>query len=100
MDFFWRKLIIEEVIDEKEKSLNIKISFSANVGKYCHICGSVLDNEVSRAAGIGPTCAKKVGVQRPNKENTKVILKELEEVAKKLGVIGPVWISKRSIIKK
>lgn len=99
MPFFFRNLIIEEVIAETNKAIQVKVRFNSEIAACCHCCGRGLDNDVSKATGIGPVCATKYfKVKRPTIENAREIIEKIEQEAKNAGVIGPIWIPKSQII--
>lgn len=98
---FFRNLIIEEVISETNKAIQVKVSFNSKITTYCHCCGLNLDNEVSKAMGIGPVCAKKYfGFKKVSLTDAMAVLTKIEEEAKIAGVIGPIWIPKSQILSK
>lgn len=99
MPFFFRNLIIEEVTNETSRAIEVKVRFNSQIATCCHICGRGLDNEISKATGIGPVCASKyLKVKRPTLENANEIIAKIEEEAKNAGVVGPLWIPKSQII--
>ncbi len=101
MPFFFRNLIVEEVLNETNRAVEVKVRFDSKIATCCHLCGRGLDHEVSKATGIGPVCAKKyLKVKRPTLQNSKEIIAKIEEEAKNAGVIGPLWIPKSQIVSK
>lgn len=93
----FRNLKITEIDGESNKAIKVKIEFVSKIAACCHVCGAPLDNEVSLATGIGPVCARKIGLPRPTMSNAKLILEELEKYAKTIGEIGPIWLAKSQI---
>jgi hypothetical protein len=67
------------------------------VARCCGICGRDLDNEISKAAGIGPICATKFGFPRPTIETAAEINKMLEEKFRQAGTIEKKWIPKSQV---
>lgn len=100
LKLFFRNLIIEEVVNETAKAVQVKVRFNSKITTCCHICGLNLDNEISKATGIGPICAKRLGFGRVSMADADAILAKVEEEAKIAGVIGPIWIPKSQIMSK
>lgn len=97
---FFRNLILEEVLAETVKAIQVRVRFNSKIATCCHICGLGLDNEISKACGIGPVCAKRLGFGRVSLSDAGAILAKIEEEAKIAGVIGPIWIPKSQIMSK
>lgn len=97
IDYLYRNIVIKEVVAETAKAVQIKLEFFGGIGRNCHVCGAELDTEISRACGIGPVCAKNMGLPRPTLANATQVLAMVENLAKNLGEIGPVWIPKSCI---
>lgn len=95
--YLYRNITINKVEAETAKAVRIRFEFYGGIGRNCHVCGAALDTEISRACGIGPTCAKKMGLPRPNANNASIILAQIEEIAGSFGEIGPVWVPKSCI---
>lgn len=87
---------IVETIRETAKAIQATIRFSARYSTTCSCCGRVLDNQVSRATGIGPICADKMGISQYSLENAQAVLKELESKLQQLGQ-KTVWIPRSGI---
>lgn len=85
-----RAFEILEVEGETAKAYRAKVRFSAKRTSHCGVCGLVLENAVSIAAGIGPICADKLGI--PHGEGS---LGALESVLPTVEMM--VWIPKKSI---
>jgi hypothetical protein len=98
LDFFFRNLEIVEVTAESKKAYQVKVKFISKIMSSCHFCGRELDNDVSRATGVGPVCAEKHGLGRPTLETAQATIKALEEVCAKIGTVGPFWLPKSQII--
>lgn len=97
MDFFFRNLEITEVLDETFKAVQVKVKFVSDVQTSCHLCGRSLDCEISRATGIGPVCASKIGFKRPKKADAGQMLQAIDQLTERIGEIGPLWIPKGQI---
>lgn len=95
---FFRNLILEEVLNETPKAIQVKVRFNSKITNCCHICGLGLDNEISKACGIGPVCAKRLGFKRVTLKDAGAILAKIQEEAQIAGVIGPLWIPKSQIV--
>lgn len=87
---------IVETQRETAKAIQATIRFSARYSTTCSCCGRVLDNQVSRATGIGPICADKMGLEQYSLENAKAVLKELESKLEQIGQ-KTVWIPRSGI---
>lgn len=97
MDFFFRNLEVVEVQNETLKAYQVKVKFVSQIVTNCHICGKELDNDISRATGIGPVCAAKMGLPRPTLETASETLKAIDEKCQAIGSVGPIWIPKSQI---
>lgn len=91
---FFRNLKVEEVSGETARAYQVKVSFSSRAFVCCNVCGRPLDNAISRATGIGPVCADKLGIPRPTLETAEETLKHLDSIAASQGSIGPFWLPK------
>lgn len=97
--YFFRNLIIDEVLAETPKALQVKVRFNDKVTTCCHLCGLGLDTEISKATGIGPVCAKKIGFKRVSMADAGAILAKIKEEAQMAGVLT-LWLPKSQIISK
>lgn len=97
IEYLYRNITINKVEAETAKAVRIRFEFYGGIGRNCHVCGASLDTEVSRACGIGPVCAKRMGLPRPNANNASIVLAQIEEIAGSFGEIGPVWVPKSCI---
>lgn len=93
----FRNLQIERVRRETAKAILVDVRFVAEVVRSCHVCGMPLDTEVSRACGIGPVCAKRIGFERPHKADASDILRHVERFANDIGVLEEIWLPKSRI---
>lgn len=93
-EVIFRNLKIKKVYKETEKAIQVDAELFGGVARACGVCGRVLDNEISRACGIGPVCAEKIGFPRPTMENAREIVKMLEEKSKEAGELKKKWVPK------
>lgn len=100
LQYFFRNIIIVEVLAETSKAIQVKLRFNDKVTTVCHLCGLGLDTEVSKATGIGPVCAKRLGFKRVTLNDASAILAKVTDEAKIAGTIGPIWLPKSQIISK
>lgn len=91
----FRNLLVVEVIRETERAILARVKLSAKPAVNCHVCGRHLDDELSAATGIGPTCAKKIGLERT--VDRYELLKAIEELVEKVGEFE-LWIPISQII--
>lgn len=87
-----RALDVVECLGESAKAYRIKVKLSARKTSHCGICGIVLENPDSIAAGIGPICAENYGI--PYGENSA---KELEKLLALTPTEAITWVPKASI---
>ncbi len=95
--FFFRNLEVVEVLNETFKAYQVKVKFVAQIVTSCHICGRDLDTEISRATGIGPVCADKMGLPRPTLATANETLKAIDALCQGIGAVGPIWVPKSQI---
>jgi SWI/SNF-related matrix-associated actin-dependent regulator 1 of chromatin subfamily A len=93
----FRNFKVLKVTNETKKAYQVDIEFFSGISCTCGYCGRILDNPVSKATGIGPICAEKMGLPRPTLETAKEIVKKMEELSKKQGQFLNVWIPKSQI---
>lgn len=97
MEYFFRNLEVMEVLAETPRAYQVKVKFVSKIVTSCHICGAELDTDVSRATGIGPVCAKRIGLQRPTLATAQETLKAIDALCSSVGTLGPVWVPKSQI---
>lgn len=97
MQYFFRNLEVTEVKNETAKAFQVNVKFVSRIITSCHICGRELDTDVSRATGIGPVCADKLGIARPTLETAHQTLEAIDVLCKNLGTIGPIWLPKSQV---
>lgn len=97
LSFFFRNLEVAEILSESHKAYHVKVKFVSQIVTSCHICDKELDTDISRATGIGPVCAKKMGLPRPSLETADQTLRSIDALCAQIGVVGPIWIPKSQI---
>jgi len=97
LPFFFRNLIVEEHHAESHRAVQLSVRFEHTVASSCHVCGRALDDPRSKAIGIGPTCSKRMGLERMSSIGAEFALKMIKMQADKIGVVGPVWIPKSQV---
>lgn len=75
---------------ETAKAVLVTVRLSAQRTSYCGCCGAYLSNPQSVAAGIGPICAEKAGLDRPSLEGLAEVLSRTVEVQ--------TWLPKSAIV--
>lgn len=95
--FLFRNFRVLKVKRETAKAFQIDAEFFSGIASTCGICGAELSNDISRATGIGPICAGRMGLDRPSMKNAKEIVAQMEAVSKAQGTFKDVWIPKSQI---
>lgn len=95
--YAFRNLRILKVKQESAKAYLVDAEFFSGIASSCGCCGLELNNDISRATGIGPICAKKIGLPRPTMATAKLIVAELESLSKAQGIFYDVWIPRSQI---
>lgn len=95
--FAFRNIKIKKVYIETDRAYQVDAEYFGGVGRCCGICGRGLDNAISKACGIGPICAEKIGMDRPTMETAQETLKKMELISKQQGSFNKVWIPKSQI---
>jgi hypothetical protein len=93
----YRNLKVLKVKAESAKAYQVDAEFFGGIASCCGVCGLSLSNDISRATGIGPICATKLGFPRPTMETAKEIVAQMESLSKAQGVFKDVWIPKSQI---
>jgi hypothetical protein len=75
-----------------DRALRLKGILTKENGGVCRCCGKTLTDEMSQVTGIGPVCAKYVGVEHPKSKND--VEKFKEDMSNKIDEIGEFefWI--------
>lgn len=95
--YTFRNLEILKVHSETPRAYLVDAKFFSGIASSCGVCGRGLDNDTSRATGIGPICASKLGLPRPTMETAKLVVAELEKLSEAQGVFHQVWVPKSQI---
>ena len=90
----FRNLRVTEVLRETAMAWQVRFRDVSKTCNNCHLCGKELDTEISRACGVGPTCAKKLGFKRVTMADAGKILEAMEAAASSIGELGPRWLPK------
>lgn len=94
MSFFFRRLDIIKVHRATYNTIEVSYRFHGDLSKDCNMCGHGLKLEISRATGIGPVCAKYLGVPRKNLDDAKKTLEMLEKIVDQFGIKRDVFFVK------
>lgn len=89
---------VTEVMVMSNKAFKLKAKLTKENGGICRCCGRTLTDEMSQITGIGPICAKYVGVEHPK---TKDDVEQFKvDISNKIDEIGEFefWIPKRAIV--
>ena len=99
LDFHPILVDVTAVTAMTDRALRIKGKLTKENGGVCRCCGKTLTDEMSQVTGIGPVCAKYVGVEHPKSKND--VEKFKEDMSNKIDEIGEFefWIPKRAVIK-
>lgn len=95
--YAFRNLKIHKIKRETERAYLVDAEFFSGIASCCGVCGQELNNDISRATGIGPICAGKIGLPRPTMARAKEIVAQLESLSKAQGTFRDVWIPKSQI---
>ena len=93
----FRNIKITKIHAETARAYQADFELFGGIASSCGVCGRDLDNEISRACGIGPVCASKFGLPRPTMKNAREITKKLEELSKEAGAVFGKWIPKSQV---
>lgn len=99
LDFHPILVDVTAVTAMTDRALRVKGKLTKENGGVCRCCGKTLTDEMSQVTGIGPVCAKYVGVEHPKSKND--VEKFKEDMSNKIDEIGEFefWIPKRAVIK-
>jgi hypothetical protein len=89
---------VTEVMVMSNKAFKLKAKLTKENGGICRCCGRTLTDEMSQVTGIGPVCAKYVGVEHPKSKDDVEQFKV--DISNKIDEIGEFefWIPKRAIV--
>ena len=98
LDFHPILVDVTEVMTISNKAFKLKAKLTKENGGICRCCGKTLTDEMSQVTGIGPVCAKYVGVKHPKTKNEVEQFKV--DMSNKIDEIGEFefWIPKRAIV--
>ena len=98
LDFHPILVDVTEVLVMSDRAFKFKAKLTKENGGICRCCGRTLTDEMSQVTGIGPVCAKYVGVEHPKSKNDVEQFKV--DMSKKIDEIGEFefWIPKRAIV--
>jgi len=98
LDFHPILVDVTEVMVMSNRAFKLKGKLTKENGGICRCCGRTLTDEMSQITGIGPVCAKYVGVKHPKSKDE--VAKFNEDMSNKIDEIGEFefWIPKRAII--
>ena len=99
LDFHPILVDVTAVTAMTDRALRLKGKLTKENGGVCRCCGKTLTDEMSQVTGIGPVCAKYVGVEHPKSKND--VEKFKEDMSNKIEEVGEFefWIPKRAVIK-
>ena len=97
LDFHPILVDITEVLAMSDRAFKFKGNLTKENGGICRCCGRTLTDEMSQVTGIGPVCAKYVGIEHPKTKDD--VEKFKEDMSKKIDEIGSFefWVPKKSI---
>jgi len=89
---------VTEIVTMSNRAMKLKAKLTKENGGICRCCGKTLTDYMSQVTGIGPVCAKYVGVEHPKTKNDVEQFKA--DMSKKIDEIGEFefWIPKRQIV--
>ena len=98
LDFHPILVDVTEVMVMSNKAFKLKAKLTKENGGICRCCGRTLTDEMSQVTGIGPVCAKYVGVEHPKSKDDVEQFKV--DISNKIDEIGEFefWIPKRAIV--
>ena len=91
-------LTISEIRQESAKAVKATVKMTAGEVSVCRCCGASLTDEKSQATGLGPVCAKKLGVKYITHLNDVARFKS--DLQKRIEEIGSfeVWIPRSQVV--
>lgn len=95
--YAFRNFKVLKVVRETQKAFQIDGEFFSGIASTCGVCGRELTNDISRATGIGPVCAVKIGLSRPTMESAKQTVRDMEAMSKAQGVFQGIWVPKSQV---
>jgi SWI/SNF-related matrix-associated actin-dependent regulator 1 of chromatin subfamily A len=95
--YAFRNFKVLKFLGETSKAYHVDVEFFSGISCTCGVCGRGLTNDVSKATGIGPVCAEKIGLPRPTLESAKETVKQMESLSQQQGQFTSIWIPKSQI---
>jgi len=91
-------LTITEIHQESAKAVKATVKMTAGEVSVCRCCGAALKDEKSQATGLGPVCAKKLGVKYIT--HMADISRFKTDLQKRIEEIGAfeVWIPRSQVV--
>ena len=91
-------LTITEIHSESAKAVQATVKMTAGEVNVCRCCGASLTDEKSQATGLGPVCAKKLGVKYVT--NLADVARFKVDLQKRIDEIGSfkVWIPRSQVL--
>lgn len=90
-----RNFEVVETLYESSGGLMAMVKMSAKFSAHCYCCGRALTLPISKASGIGPDCAAKLGIERLDSLSAEQIIEKIEANLPKEVV--KVFIDKKQI---
>lgn len=89
---------VTKVLTISNKAVKFKAKLTKENGGICRCCGKSLTDYMSQITGIGPVCAKYVGVEHPKtKDEVEQFKKDMSDKIDEIGEFE-FWIPKRQIV--
>ena len=98
IDFKPFLMTISKVLDETNRAYKVVGRMTTTDVTCCRCCGKDLTDWRSQATGVGPTCAKHMGIEYVRKqEDIEVFLKMLQIMVDRVGDLT-FWLPKSQIV--
>ena len=98
LEFYPILVDVTEIVTMSNRALKLKAKLTKENGGICRCCGKTLTDYMSQITGIGPVCAKYVGVKHPqSKDEVEQFKKDMSDKIDEIGEFE-FWIPKRQIV--
>jgi len=98
LEFYPILVDVTEIVTISNRALKLKAKLTKENGGICRCCGKTLTDYMSQITGIGPVCAKYVGVKHPqDKSEVEQFKKDMSDKIDEIGEFE-FWIPKRQIV--
>ena len=88
---------VTKVLVVSEKAMKLEAKLTKENGGICRCCGKTLTDEMSQMTGVGPVCAKYVGVPHPaSRKDIPLFQQQMSDRIDEVGAFE-FWIPKRQI---